>query len=89
MGEGPIGPKQKLSCNYVAFQLSALELTLLTTMMIMMKMLNQILAAMNITGPRMEKEQIKGFDKRVLDLYGTKLFHHSKKVLKVLSPTKV
>ena len=47
-GGGPIGPKQKLSCNYVAFQLSALELTLLTTMMIMMKMLNQILAAMNM-----------------------------------------
>ena len=22
MGEGPIGPKQKLSCNYVACQLS-------------------------------------------------------------------
>ena len=47
MGGGPIGPKQKLSCNYVAFQLSALELTLLTTM-IMMKMLNQILTEMNI-----------------------------------------
>lgn len=48
MGGGPIGPKQKLSCNYVAFQLSALELTLLTTMMIMMKILNQILTEMNI-----------------------------------------
>ena len=32
-----------------------------------------------LIGPRMEKEQIKGFDKRVLYLYGTKLFHHSKK----------
>ena len=74
MGGGPIRPKQKLSCNYVAFQLSALELTLLTIMMIMRKMLNQMLAAMNIIGPRMKKEQIKGIDKKVLDLYGTQLF---------------
>ena len=76
MGGGPIGPKQKLSCNYVAFQLSALELTLLKTMMIMTKMLPSFNCNeyVYLIGLRMKKEQIKGFDKRVLDFFRTKLF---------------